>query len=156
MSDLFTNRDIFQLLLSSFSRFSAFLLLPPRLTRCPFVSEASLPPPLMNQRSAHPEWREPINRCENGRIVENCIRTTDIFCQFPQRWRHTTAQPLGSRRLGRDIPYASSPKKGVGPFWTENAPQTLDFPDLSLQTGKEAERMRRNYLPNMRRDIIHY
>ena len=99
MSDLFTNRDIFQLLLSSFSRFSAFLPLPPRLTRCPFVSEASLPPPLMNQHCAHPEWREPINRCENGRFVENCIRTTDIFCQFPPRWRHS-AQPLGTGASG--------------------------------------------------------
>lgn len=53
----------------------------------------------MNQRSAHPGWREPINRCENGRIVGNCIRTTDIFCQFPPWWRHS--ESLGSRRLGR-------------------------------------------------------
>ena len=63
---------------------------------------ASLPP-LMNQRSAHPEWRDPINRCEknceNGGIVENCIRTTEHFLPVS-----TPAPPLGSRRRGRDIP----------------------------------------------------
>ena len=76
---------------------------------------ASTPlPPLMNQRSAHPECREPINRCEKLGIVGNRIRTTDIFCQF-QVWRHLAfGRPAPQEGHSSLLSYASSPKKESG------------------------------------------
>ena len=114
---------IIQLLLSSFPCVSAFLLLVlvpgcQALSRSIclqslFTGTTSLPP-LMNHRSAHPECREPINRCEKLGIVGNRIRTTDIFCQF-QVWRHSAfGRPAPQEGHSSLLSYASSPKKESG------------------------------------------
>ena len=120
---LFTDHVIFQLLLSSFPCVSAFLLLvvvpgcqAKSMSIClQSLFTASTPlPPLMNQRFAHPECREPINRCEKLGFVGNRIRTTDIFCQF-QVWRHSAfGRPAPQEGHSSLLSYASSPKKESG------------------------------------------
>ena len=169
MSDLSTNRNIFQLLLSSFSRFPAFLLpvqpdviclqsLTVVIIQGVHLTATTSLPPLMNQRSAHPEWRDPINRCEknceNGGIVENCIRTTEHFLPVstpapPSLW---AAGAAGGTFLAQLCIFSITRSWA---FAEENALSSNllvpQFLDLTLQTAKEAKRMCRGgqIIPNM-------